>query len=834
MVVNPEMVADLAEVLLVEPAQVDYLIITDDQTWDAAAIRPSGRAGDLVTPFQRLADWKERRGLSTRVVTVTDIVAGVHGDFCKGARDLQEVLRNFLKWAHGAWGVSWVLLGGDVDIIPIRCVAGASVGSVYVQPEDPPPENCACWAGSFLKMNMLNPMPREDYHLVRPDTGMLIPFDADGTSGPRQRGWYFTTDSTCAERCKEPTQFVRVNGPPAEINAALQWLYELNLLPTDLYYASLTGYDVPGAHDWDLLDNGIYGQHDWDRDLDGVLYQTDVSVGRAPVSTPEEADAFTSKVIAYERFRAPDGSLLDMDWPRRMLLCSANFSGNFWIFPDSSSPPSQGMYYHNMKQGYTLIRLFETPYDVGWNLIAAISEGDLRLVPFDLDAATNGHGWYYAKSATDLTPSEQPFRLGMKQRRVPLPTEWVVVYAKPDELAPEHYVFDRATQDISMQGKEAIRAQVAAGMPQIDLISRLYEDELDLTPEQAAAAPVEHLTQKGVRVALAATPHLVSLSGHGSSYGCCSLDPWLARELTNGYTTFIAYADSCFTNQVDAEDAVSEVLVQNPKGGAVAYIGSTRYSWIGVGDDFELAFFQCLPSTCHLGVLADSRCSLVNGPNGWGTFNKWVAFCLNLVGDPEMPIWVGPPKGLSVSFDPSPRKGASFTVQVTAPGLAVPLRPLPMRPLADACVHVRQAGFSARAITGADGNATLSLAGAKAGALEITVSHEGHIPFEGQAVVVEPAWVSGVVSAVLHQHGGPDRTLIRLCPREGSNRSYYARKSLPDYELIVGAAVAAHVAGEEIALCVDSLESGATVERFRIGRWSTRITDLGDEVDPPR
>jgi len=59
-----------------------------------------------------------------------------------------------------------------------------------------------------------------------------------------------------------------------------------NMLPTDLYYASLQGpsYGIAGRHDWDLLDNGIYGQHTDSADFDGVEYETDVSVGRAPVA----------------------------------------------------------------------------------------------------------------------------------------------------------------------------------------------------------------------------------------------------------------------------------------------------------------------------------------------------------------------------------------------------------------------------------------------------------------------------------------------------------------------------------------------------------------------
>ena len=47
----------------------------------------------------------------------------------------------------------------------------------------------------------------------------------------------------------------------------------------------------------------------------------------------------------------------------------------------------------------------------------------------------------------------------------------------------------------------------------------------------------------------------------------------MASGLANGWHTFIVYADSCLTNQVDASDAFSEELLKNSMGGAVAYVG---------------------------------------------------------------------------------------------------------------------------------------------------------------------------------------------------------------------------------------------------------------------
>jgi hypothetical protein len=327
-VINPRDVLDFSRFFPELITSLDYIIITDSHSWNEKTLSQTGGLdGDLVAVFQRLIDWKKKRGIKARVITISDIVNGVYGNFTAGVRDLQEAIRNFLKWAHKSWGISWVLLGGDTNIIPVRVVPGASEGHIDVQDTNPPPDDRSFWTGSFLKMKVVNPGvwwpgSRTDHFLVRADNGLLIPYDESGTSSSTNRGWYFTTDDTYSTRSSIATQYVKVNGPEAEVKGRLQWLYKWNLLPTDLYYGSLVGmnYNIPGKHDWDLLDNGIYGQHTNDLDLDGVSYEANISIGRAPVASVQEASAFVDKVIAYEQFRKPDGSLLDLTWPRRISL----------------------------------------------------------------------------------------------------------------------------------------------------------------------------------------------------------------------------------------------------------------------------------------------------------------------------------------------------------------------------------------------------------------------------------------------------------------------------------------------------------------------------------
>lgn len=77
-----------------------YIIITDSS---------------LAHVFQRLIDYKSQF-LTAKLVTLDDILQNqtYHG------RDTQEKIRSFISHAHKNWNTRFVLLGGDVSIIPYR------------------------------------------------------------------------------------------------------------------------------------------------------------------------------------------------------------------------------------------------------------------------------------------------------------------------------------------------------------------------------------------------------------------------------------------------------------------------------------------------------------------------------------------------------------------------------------------------------------------------------------------------------------------------------------------------------------------------------------------
>jgi hypothetical protein len=112
-VINPEEVWSFAPTVggripsgRVPPGYYEYVVIS---------------APPMDTVFQRLAEWKTRKGVPATVVNVSWINTNYTG------YDLQEKIRNFIIDAYTNWGTIYVLLGGSADqrtsgqnIVPAR------------------------------------------------------------------------------------------------------------------------------------------------------------------------------------------------------------------------------------------------------------------------------------------------------------------------------------------------------------------------------------------------------------------------------------------------------------------------------------------------------------------------------------------------------------------------------------------------------------------------------------------------------------------------------------------------------------------------------------------
>lgn len=182
---NPAMMASYAPAVLslatLPVAYHDYVIITDSA---------------LLSDFQVLGAWKASKGLSPHIETVGAI------DITYSSLSTRaERIRAFIKDCYNQWGTQYVLLGGDVSIIPSVGLYGSVQGK--------------------------------------------------------------TTTYTDVD------------------------------IPGDIYYGALDGT-------WDADGDKIYGEPITLSSADEADYFYEVAIGRAPVETAAEAQAFVAKTIAFE------------------------------------------------------------------------------------------------------------------------------------------------------------------------------------------------------------------------------------------------------------------------------------------------------------------------------------------------------------------------------------------------------------------------------------------------------------------------------------------------------------------------------------------------------
>ncbi len=112
LVANPEMIQQWAPgVNPLARDSADLLIIT---------------GASYVASFQPIAAWRSKKGYYTRVLP-TDSANRYPG------RDQQEKIRNLITDHWQNKGTKWVLLGGDVGVVPyrpLRCITGGYTGSI--------------------------------------------------------------------------------------------------------------------------------------------------------------------------------------------------------------------------------------------------------------------------------------------------------------------------------------------------------------------------------------------------------------------------------------------------------------------------------------------------------------------------------------------------------------------------------------------------------------------------------------------------------------------------------------------------------------------------------
>jgi hypothetical protein len=237
----------------------------------------------------------------------------------------------------------------------------------------------------------------------------------------------------------------------------------------------------------------------------------------------------------------------------------------------------------------------------------------------------------------------------------------VKVLGPETDIDPTFFFWDPMGLELAASEKEYLRVLMNGWYPAFTSVERHYEDYFDLS----LPPPLVPLEAPVLRSALNSGVHFCSLTGHGWSGGCCGIDTSSQPDFSNVGKYFIAFADSCSTARPDGVDSTAEVSTVDPDGGAVAYIGNTRYSWISIGDNYEQFFWGKLSMLGRAGPAAGLR--LATG----GIHVLWTVYAQTLFGDPEMPVWTDVPQTQEVAHPASVAWGGIVNVTVRRLGSPV-------------------------------------------------------------------------------------------------------------------------------------------------------------------
>jgi hypothetical protein len=268
--------------------------------------------------------------------------------------------------------------------------------------------------------------------------------------------------------------------------------------------------------------------------------------------------------------------------------------------------------------------------------------------------------------------------------------------------------------------------------PRYDPITKLYQT---LGNESAAS----------VTAALNDGPGHFLHSGHAwhNCMGCGDgyLYRWDIYDLTNADEQPLVYSIGCWPAAFDLEEeCIAERFIGSPYGGAAAFIGNSRYGWaspgnpgFGYSERFMQAFYSAVfrDDVREAGrALAVAKASFVPFSRAENVY-RWHQYEVNLLGDPELPVWTDAPKSLTVTHADTIPAGESM-LEVSVRSAQGPLENALVCATNDLDVYER-------GLTGRGGSVLLPLDPDTPDSMHITVTAPDHMPYEGRV----PVAVSG-------------------------------------------------------------------------------------------
>jgi len=210
-------------------------------------------------------------------------------------------------------------------------------------------------------------------------------------------------------------------------------------------------------------------------------------------------------------------------------------------------------------------------------------------------------------------------------------------------------------------------------------------------------------------------------------------------SLTNGTRYGILYSTGCWPGAID-RDCIAEHFVNCTSGGGIAFIGNSRYGWFSPGnplfghsDRFHHWFYKTLfcDGIYRLGeVVAGEKMHFIPWSREENIY-RWHQYEINLLGDPEMPIWTDTPHTLTVHHPQEiPTAGIPFPIQVMQDNT----------PSSGALVCVSKGTeVYAYGYTDNTGHITFTINPQTVGQLAVTITAHNCLPYEGITTVTDTA-----------------------------------------------------------------------------------------------
>ena len=206
-----------------------------------------------------------------------------------------------------------------------------------------------------------------------------------------------------------------------------------------------------------------------------------------------------------------------------------------------------------------------------------------------------------------------------------------------------------------------------------------------------------------------------------------------AKSRSNGDRQSILYSIGCHACEYTVYECIAEGFVRNPNGGGIAFIGNSHYGWYSpyYGNYYSLRFdryfFRSLFDQNHY-ILGECFSDHKNDVSLSDDTYKFIFTALNLMGDPELPLWTENPQTLSVTHPETLPLGQSVVIVEVTDGDT---------PVIDATVCLwKDDEVYLVDQTSANGIALFLVDPSTEGALSVTVTKHNYLTYQGEINII--------------------------------------------------------------------------------------------------